>query len=300
VEVAARGCDVLFAPVASACIPFLDTDRPVAYLSDATFRLLRRYYPDVASLPPHVAAQRDELEARAIARAELLVYPSTWAAASAIADYGAPPQRVRVIDFGPNLDDVPGAAEALARPWGGPCHLLFLGRDWHRKGGDIALEALDALRGLGLEATLTICGSQPPDRTTRPGMRVEPLLDKRRPRDRARLRRLLREAHFLILPTRADCYSMVACEASAFGLPVVTAATGGVPSAVHHGENGLLLSPEAGGEAYARAIADVFAVERAYRALVRSARTAHETRLNWRTWGTRMRRELHALAGGHP
>ena len=106
-ERAGKCFDVIFAPVASKEIAFCDTDLPIAYLSDATFRVLSDCYPEMAGMPKEWRDKREECEQRAIARADLLIYPSRWAADSAVADYGADPDKTRVIPLGANLHEVP-------------------------------------------------------------------------------------------------------------------------------------------------------------------------------------------------
>jgi glycosyltransferase involved in cell wall biosynthesis len=44
--------------------------------------------------------------------------------------------------------------------------------------------------------------------------------------------RLLSDAHFLMLPTRADCTPYVIPEANSFGLPCITTNVGGIPTMV--------------------------------------------------------------------
>ena len=46
-----------------------------------------------------------------------------------------------------------------------------------------------------------------------------------------------------MLPTLADCYSLVAMEAMSCGLPVVISRLGGIPEIVAEGETGFLLEP---------------------------------------------------------
>lgn len=293
---AADPVDVLFAPVASTLVAYCTDPTPLALLSDATFRLLHRDYPDLRALPAPEAAARDALERLSIDRAALLLYPSHWAAASAIADYGADPERVRVIPFGANLDDLPdGEAVLAAKSLGARCQLLFIGRDWLRKGGAVAVDTVAGLARRGIVAELTLVGSAP-DGPLPPRVRSAGNLDKKRRRDQARLRRLLTGAHFLVLPTQADCYSMVSCEANAFAVPAVVSAVGGIPSLIDDGANGLLLPPDADGDQYAAAIAAVWSRPKRYLALARGARAAHEARLNWDAWGAAAYAELAALA----
>lgn len=291
-EARQAACDVFFAPVASAILAHLDLARAAIYLSDATFRGLRGYYPDVTALPTETAAELDLIEQRAIARAARVIYPSHWAAASAVADYGADPRRVRVIAFGANVDDVPRATEVIRRRRDTTCRLLFIGRDWARKGGAVALEAVRALNARGIRAELVLCGAIPPDGVLPPGVTDAGHLDKKRPRDRAVLRRLLEQSHFLILPTRADCYSMVSCEANAFAMPAVVTATGGLPSLIEEGRNGCLIDPAAGGDAFADRIADAYASDERYVELSRATRAVYDARLNWSAWGRAMAAEF--------
>jgi len=53
-----------------------------------------------------------------------------------------------------------------------------------------------------------------------------------------RYRELLRSAHFLLLPSRAECYGVVLAEACAFGVPVLASETGGIGTVVKDGVNG--------------------------------------------------------------
>ncbi|HFM1639257.1 TPA: glycosyltransferase, partial [Escherichia coli] len=52
---------------------------------------------------------------------------------------------------------------------------------------------------------------------------------------------VLSNADILLLPTIAECYGMVFCEAAAFGLPVVATDTGGVSSIVINERTGILI-----------------------------------------------------------
>lgn len=215
-EARAAGVDVLFAPASSALIAAMPPGLPIAYASDATLRLLIGYYPGYTGLPPAVERRAVALEAAAMRQADLLVYPSRWAARSAVEDYGIDPARVMVQPFGANLPDPPPRAEALAPRPPGPLRLLFCGVDWRRKGGPVALGAVRALRERGVPAELLILGCAPPaGEALPPGVEVIPFLDKAVPAERVRFRRAFAEADVLLLPTEAECFGIVMCEAAA-------------------------------------------------------------------------------------
>ena len=77
----------------------------------------------------------------------------------------------------------------------------------------------------------------------------------------------------------------------ALGLPVIARATGGVPSIVQHGVNGLLLPPNAAAEAYRDAIMGLIHQPKHYAAMRQAARQRYETVLNWDVFAARVRRE---------
>jgi glycosyltransferase involved in cell wall biosynthesis len=278
--------DWVLAVAGSAFAGALPPGLRLAYISDATFRLIAGYHPHYRQLPRRAAAVADALEAAAIARADLVFYPSDWAARSAILDYGAAPDKIRVIPWGANL--APPAPPTPSARAEGPIRLLFVGVNWAEKGAAVAVETLAALQAQGLEATLTICGCTPPAPLAVPGLTIIPFLRKSVRAEAAALEALYRRADFFLLPTRADCFGIVFCEAAAYGLPSLAPATGGVPSAVATGENGILLPEGAGGGAYAAAIAALWADPAAYAALRVKARARYEKVLNWDAWAARL------------
>ena len=278
------GVEVLFAPMSSTQVALLETALPIVYTSDTTWRLLCDYYPEYTGLDQRYRAEADEIERRAIVRADLLPYPSRWVADSVIGAYRAAPNRVHVVPWGANLEDVP-PAEALvpAKPLD-RCELLFLGRDWERKGGPLAYQTVLALRAGGLEARLTVCGCRPTGAFEPAALRLLPPVDKSDAAQRRMLQRLFLGSSFLLQPTRHESLGLTYCEASAHGTPSIATDTGGVSGVVTDGENGFLLPPAAGAQDYARLILDLFRDQPRYRDLVAASRRAYDTRLNWDTW----------------
>jgi hypothetical protein len=92
--------DVIFASAASTVVAHLKTQLPIVYLSDATVRLMINYYPEFSNLFPFQVRAADEIELLGIGKAAELIYPSTWAARSAIDDYHADASKVHVVPFG--------------------------------------------------------------------------------------------------------------------------------------------------------------------------------------------------------
>ena len=284
--------DLLVAPLALAEISFLKTELPIVYVSDSTFASLVNYYPyfSPSRLLGISIREGNALERRALRRANLVLYPSKWAAEAAISDYHIDKAKVHVVPFGPNIEDFPDEAAVMEKKQTDRCRLLFLGKNWERKGGDIAFETLLALEEMGVRSELTVCGVVPPRSFSHEWMTVIPFLDKGDEIQRQKLYSLLLTSDFLLLPTRAELYGMVFCEASAFGLPSVTTNTGGISGAIEEGKNGFMLPLSARGTDYARVISKAYRNGEYYRELVKSSRAAFNEKLNWDAWASSVKR----------
>lgn len=287
--------DVVLAPAGSTFAWSVPDGVPLVYASDATFRLVEDYHPNYRNLSRAAREIAERLERNTIARADLVLYPSEWAAESAIRDYGADPARVHVIPWGANLEHAPDRGSVLGCRKPGPCRLLFIGASWEEKGADMAIEILAELRGRGVEAELVICGCSPPRPATHDSLTIIPYLDKNDREQRNRLDQLYRDADFFLLPTRADCWGIVFCEAAAHGVPSIAPATGGVSCAVRDGETGILLPPNATKADYATVISGAFANPDRLARLRQTSRDAFEARLNWRAWSRRVSDLIQAL-----
>lgn len=281
--------DLVFAPAASSSVAYLETDVPVVYYADSTWRVIRGYYPNYTNVVGRSDRGAEEMERRTLHKAAASLFASDWAAESAVRDYGADPARVHTVFIGANLPHPPRREDVLPRKLGNRIRLLFVGVLWEVKGGEIAFETLRHLLSLGIDAELTVVGCTPPPHVRHPKLRVIPFLNKQVPEERRRFERLWAESDFFILPSRCECAGVVYCEAAAYGLPSLATRTGGVPSIVAEGRNGYTLPPAAGGEAYAERIAALVDDPGAYEALSESSRREFERRLNWDSWGARVR-----------
>ncbi|WP_454618219.1 glycosyltransferase family 4 protein [Bradyrhizobium cenepequi] len=294
-KIRAASPDIVFAPAGSAFAWSVPDNVPLVYASDATFRLIEDYHPNYRNLTRAARETSERLERDTIARADLILYPSQWGAESAVRDYGADPARVHVVPWGANLKEAPARESVLGCRRPGPVRMLLVGVNWKEKGADIAVETLAELNNRGVKAELVICGCTPPEPVTQDGLTIIPYLDKNDPAQRDRLEQLYRDADFFLLPTRADCFPMVLCEAAAHGVPSIARATGGVPYAVREGKTGVLVSPDATKADYAAVIAEIFANPDRLTRLKQSSRDTYETQLNWQAWGQRVSDLMQAL-----
>lgn len=273
-----------------------DLDVPLIHHSDTTFLGLENWYPEVTNLWPGSRRRGHEITREAIRRSDHSTYPSHWAATQAVEHYDAAPDRTTVIPYGCNLLDPPARDATLRRNLEtGACRLLFIGRDWNRKGGPLVLETLRILRDQDIDASLTVVGTTPPQ-TDLP---VETIgfLNQQVAEDLDRYRSLWREATFLFMPSRAETFGAVYAEAAANGVPSIALDIGGVGDAVVDGENGRLLPRDSDAEACARTISAMLDAPDAYERLVRNSRDRYETTLNWNVWCTETLEILEGILG---
>lgn len=285
-----KDLDFIIAPRSSTEIALIRTDIPILYYSDTTFASLYNYYEWFSGFMALSEWEGNLIEKLAHKRSRWVVFTSQWAADSAIHTYHTNPEKVFVIPFGPNLDEIPERHEVLRIKENDVCKLLFLGVEWERKGGDIAFETLLELKKKGLRASLTVCGCTPPATVADDDLHVIPFINKNNFDEYKRFEAILKNHHFLILPTRAECFGVVFCEASAFAIPSITTDTGGIGGVVHNGVNGFRLPLNATGKEYASKIATIFNdYEKTYIPLAVSSRDFFESQLNWDTFSDKIR-----------
>lgn len=264
-------------------IPYLHTLKPIVHLSDTTYHLHNKFIK-VDNFQRNQTAVY--LEQKTLDLYDSIIFSSNWAAQDAINFYGIPQSKIHVVEFGANIP-IPEKYQIEINTK--VCNLVFIGRNWEKKGGPKTLETYKKLKSEGFKCTLTIIGSVPstiPEEDN--DLAIIPYLNKSKPEDLSRLCEILYNSHFLVLPTEFDAFGIVFCEASAYGVPSIAANVGGVSEPIREGKNGFLLSPKATAEDYVEKIKSVFGDKESYIALRKSSRKEYETRLNWNVWGEKV------------
>lgn len=276
----------------SDSITYLECDLPIVFWADATFANLIDFYPAYSNLCEESIQTAHSVQRIALQKSQLAIYSSEWAAQTAIDRYQADPDKVKVVPFGANIESDRNIEQIRAAIESRPtdtCKLLFLGVDWLRKGGDVALEVAQKLNNLGLNTELTVVGCQPSDDKPLPDfVKLLGFITKFTPEGKQKIERLIADSHFLILPSRAECYGIVFCEANSLGVPCISRRIGGIPTIIKDDLNGKLFDRDSEPNEYCEYIFNVFTNYHLYKELAFSAFNEYESRLNWKVAAQRV------------
>jgi glycosyltransferase involved in cell wall biosynthesis len=276
--------DLIFSP-GTVPIAYLESDRPIAFWTDATFASLVDFYPLFSNLCQESFVNGQTMERSILDRCKLAIYSSEWAAKSAIETYKINPDKVKVVSFGANLEgnrNIEDIKNLIKNKSTNKCKLLFLAVDWFRKGGDVALRVAEKLNKNGLNTELNVVGCQPIVKGKLPNfVNYLGFISKNTRESKEELERIIGESHFLILPSIAECTPIVFCEANSFGVPCLSRKVGGIPSVITDEVNGKLFDRDAEINEYCQYIEHLFINYSEYEKLATSSFAEYESRLNW-------------------
>jgi glycosyltransferase involved in cell wall biosynthesis len=216
---------------------------PYVLLLDNTCRLAERQPPiPEARIGKHVEFGKAwyERERDTYLRASGIAAFSGVVRDSLVEDYGIDPSAIVVTGAGANIAPEP---RPVRRDDGRT--LLFVGRDFRRKGGAVLLRAFRKLREARPDLRLLVAG---PEELLDPGEGVTNLGDV----PFERVRQLLSEATLFVLPTLREPFGIAYLDAMLCEVPCVGTSVGVVPEIL--GDTGLVVPP-ADPDALAQAIA---------------------------------------------
>jgi len=264
---------------------YLDYDKPLILWTDAIYSNLLGFVPGFSRDSAATIHHANEITSEFLERCKLAIFSSEWGARGAIELFGASKDKIHVVPFGANIANSPSFAEVqhnVKNRSRDVIKFLFLGKDWLRKGGDNVLNVVKALHAAGQRVELNIVGCHPPKSEIIPDyVNCLGYVSKKTSAGNTLLKRLLSESHFLFVPSRAEAYGIVFCEASAFGLPVLTTYVGGISTIVKDNLNGMTFALEATPKTYCDYIIGLMQNYSRYEELALSAFHEYETRLNW-------------------
>lgn len=169
------------------------------------------------------------LERTAVSGAAHVCTRSRLVQRSFVEDHGLPGNRLSVIGGGANLTAEPGVKQVG--------RVLFVGKEFYRKGGDLLLAAHEALRAGGMPVQLDIVTDTRFHDLSRPEVSWHD-----RPTDDA-LCALYAKASIFVMASRFETWGDALIEAMNAGCACVVADLPPLDEIVNHGESGLLFEP---------------------------------------------------------
>ncbi|MDR3491885.1 MAG: glycosyltransferase family 4 protein [Gammaproteobacteria bacterium] len=269
-------------------ISYLETDSPMILWTDGLYAGMLGFVSHFSKDAATTVAQANLGTALALHRCKLALFSSQWAADSAIELYGISKEKVKVVPFGANIEKRNSLTDIqnflkLRSPK--IIKLLFIGKEWERKGGDVAFDVAKALHADGHAVELNFVGCYPPTTANQEDIpsyiKCHGFVSKRTPEGLEKISTLCAESHFLFVPSRAEPYGIVFCEANAFGLPCLTSYVGGIGTIVKDNVNGMTFALNSPTQVYCDYILNLMKNYTLYEALALSSFHEFETRLNW-------------------
>jgi glycosyltransferase involved in cell wall biosynthesis len=271
---------------------------PTFLFSDAPWFTWKTCYSQFEPMPLLGSKYRD-LEARAAQSITAAIFGTHWAAGEAQKLYGIDASRIGAVALGANW--FPSLSEeelrvVIAKRGQGSIRLLFVGRDWVRKGGPDALRVASAIHKLGYAVILNVVGCSPVIDPADAGLvKVHGLLYRDNPEQKKILENLYLHSDFLITPTRAECFGLSFAEAQAFALPPISYKIQAIPEVVIDGESGLLFDVGVPPEVIAKSIIDLHSNRNRYQSIALNARSRFLNILNWNSFGESVSRFVRDL-----
>ncbi len=270
-------CDVVVAP-STIPVAYADPSLRTFLVLDAFFAYNMGRYDSFSRLTSKY--QRDGLacDELAMEKCSGIVAP-TEALAQAMAATGLiAVDRVVACPWGPNLrPSIPITDQLLDQRFRAK-RILFVGREWQRKGLDVVFDAMRT--PTGREMRCVVLGMKakdlPPHLLKGVADRVEFLgeLSLASPTERRSATTAFEEASLLMVPTRAENFGITFVEALSFGLPIVTFASDGLASSLGGLNCAALLPAGSDSSRFAEAAAEMLVERDSYVRLCREAERA--------------------------
>lgn len=271
-------------------VAYLKTKIPIFIYVDGIFEQLRKEY-GWSRLSKRAIREANIIEQDAIDNCRCIISCAVKTKEAIEKDYKIEKSKLKMVPLGANWDEAPSHDEVVKNINNRSktkCKLLFVGVEWERKGADIVIEAAGILNDRGFPVEVCMCG-----------LRVIPyslpsyvvnygFLNKENEREALMLNKLFSESHFLFVPSRAEAYGLVFCEASAYGLPSISHRVGGLTTTIIDGVNGQLFEKGTHPLIFADYIMTTFNDKMKYKTLCLSSLKRYESDLNWNVSGKKL------------
>lgn len=261
-------------------IAYIKTDTPIAYFTDATTHLMQNYYWHYCRI---LEREADIIQSRCLKNSSVNLAASTWALDDMVNYFGISGEKCVLCRLGANVN----VENLQSKKEESVINILFVGADWERKGGSTAIETVKRLKTMDASRryVLHIVGGMPRNGISTEDIIFYGFLDRKNAEQDALRTKLFQKSDIFLLPTKAECAGIVFCEASAYGIPIVTYDTGGIGDYVVNGFNGFRLPARSSSKEFAETILDIVNNPSLKEHLMENGKKIYAESLNWDACG---------------
>jgi len=275
---------------------YTKTMKPIVLYTDSYFpyRYAENTHPWLENLSIFSVLFSQYTTARGLKRAALCAFASQFAADETRKYPQSKGKPLTVIPYGANIAALKNPPERSVKKIEekGRVDVLFIGKDWKLKGGEIAVKAVQQLNQRGIRAHLHIVGVDLSALYPHEYLTFYGLLNKDNESEKAVLEKLFQACDALLVPSKAEGYGLVFVEAAAYGMPSLAYATTGVSTTVQNGVNGVLFPLSAGEDKFVNQIETWMRSPEKYLAISKSAYHYCIETINWKNAAQKLTSEM--------
>ena len=278
--------DIIFSLTPSP-FAFYKGNTPIILRTDTTFLGMYQQAKKFLKHDPIMLKQMVWLEKKAFSKCKIVITHSRWSRGVLMKSYGVNPNK---ISYFPNPAPINSTTnkKVISRKrndHGKTIKLLTVGRDFNRKGIDIAIKVVNQLNDIGVSSKLMIVGLNGKN-----GIHHK-FFGEYNKANRSQFKtykNFFMDSHLLLHPARFDASPIVTSEASTFGLPTITNDSGGLATSVKHNVSGIIVPKNSCYNIYVSEIKRLFQNPEKYYSLCQTTRKRYEQCLNWKVAGKKL------------
>jgi glycosyltransferase involved in cell wall biosynthesis len=274
--------DVIFSKY-SAPMVHAKITKPFVYMCDSTIQWTKKYWPEFSKIGFKIMGKWEE---KSLRESDRIVTFSHENADIIHNHYHKDHQKIKVMPIPAYIPDflIP-PKEKITKTFGKELQLLLVGKRYHLRGVDIAIDVCNLLNKNGIPAKLRIAGMEGENLENVEFLGV---YNKENLQELSAYYKCFETADLLIHPSRFHAAGIVISEAAAFGVPTITNNVGGLGTSVLHNLTGIVLPESSKPEAYTQAIIKLIHDQKRYNAYQTAARERFDKELNWEVAGQRL------------
>lgn len=285
-----KDTDAIFS-LGTMMIANLKTNIPIYVYIDGIFEQMRSFY-NWDNLTKKCIDDGNTLEQKALDNCKKVISCSIETGKAIRKYYRIDDSKISIVPLGANIDSSPSEEEVIRNIESKDydvCKILFVGVDYFRKGADIVYKTAGILSERGMKLEAHFCGLRDFPIKDLPDYVIDHgFLNKGTKSGYSELISLYKSCHFLFVPSRAEAYGLVFCEACAYGLPSVSHRLGGLTTIIEDGVNGKLFDLGTEPIEFANYIESIFNDRVKYKELAKNAILSYKKNLNWNVAGKRL------------